>query len=195
MPARAVTNVTVSCTDQPFTLGGTITGLGNNTGLVLVNGGDTLTVAAGRTAFTMPTPVAFGSAYSVTVETGPAGLTCTASNASGTMPASNVTNIVIACSDQSYTVGGTISGLTASGLVLANGSDTLSVSSGASSFMNTNPVQEPMNSLPLYIYTAYTTHEPVAIARGFGAASVLLAMVLALFVVTRLLVRDKGGRR
>ena len=140
MPARAVTNVTVSCTDQPFTLGGTITGLGNNTGLVLVNGGDTLTVAAGRTAFTMPTPVAFGSAYSVTVETGPAGLTCTASNASGTMPASNVTNIVIACSDQSYTVGGTISGLTASGLVLANGSDTLSVSSGASSFTMPTPV-------------------------------------------------------
>ena len=52
-----------------------------------------------------------------------------------------------------------------------------------------------MNSLPLFIYTAYTTHEPVAIARAFGAASVLLAMVLALFVVTRFLVRDKGSRR
>ena len=69
------------------------------------------------------------------------------------------------------------------------------ITSGASSFLTFNPTGEPMNSLPLYIYTAYTTHEPVAIARGFGAASVLLAMVLALFVVTRLLVRDKGGRR
>jgi phosphate transport system permease protein len=69
------------------------------------------------------------------------------------------------------------------------------ITSGASSFLTFNPVGEPMNSLPLYIYTAYTTHEPVAIARAFGAASVLLAMVLALFVVTRFLVREKGNRR
>jgi len=69
------------------------------------------------------------------------------------------------------------------------------ITSGASSFLTFNPTQEPMNSLPLFIYTAYTTHEPIAITRAFGAASVLLAMVLVLFVVTRLLVRDKSGRR
>ena len=69
------------------------------------------------------------------------------------------------------------------------------ICSGASSFLTFNPVGVPMNSLPLYIYTAYTTHEKAALTRGFGAASVLLAMVLALFVVTRLLVRDKGTRR
>ena len=56
------------------------------------------------------------------------------------MPASNVTKIVIACSDQSYTVGGTITGLISGGLVLAHGSDTLSVSSGASSFTMPTPV-------------------------------------------------------
>ena len=32
------------------------------------------------------------------------------------------------------------------------------VTTGASSFFNSNPVSEPMNSLPLYIYTAYQTH-------------------------------------
>jgi phosphate transport system permease protein len=69
------------------------------------------------------------------------------------------------------------------------------ITSGASSFLTFNPTSEPMNSLPLFIYTAYTTHEPVAITRGFGAASVLLAMVLALFVVARLLLRDKSDRR
>jgi phosphate transport system permease protein len=69
------------------------------------------------------------------------------------------------------------------------------ITSGASSFLTVNPTQEPMNSLPLFIFTAYTTHEPIAITRGFGAASVLLAMVLALFVVTRLLLRDKSARR
>jgi uncharacterized repeat protein (TIGR03803 family) len=134
MPASAVTNVAITCTDQPFSLGGTISGLGNNTGLTLTNGSDTLAVAAGSTSFTMPTPVAFGSPYSVAVQTAPAGLICTASNASGTMPASNVASVVIACSDQSYTVGGTISGLASSGMVLVNGSDTLAVKPGASSF-------------------------------------------------------------
>jgi phosphate transport system permease protein len=67
--------------------------------------------------------------------------------------------------------------------------------SGASSFMNYNPTKEPMNSLPLYIYTAYTTHEPLAITRAFGAAAVLMTMVLVLFVVARLVVRDRGTRR
>jgi uncharacterized repeat protein (TIGR03803 family) len=134
MPASAVANVAITCTDQPFSLGGTISGLGNNTGLTLTNGGDTFSVAAGSTSFTMPTAVAFGSPYTVAVQTAPAGLTCTASNASATMPAGNVASVVITCSDQSYTVGGTISGLVSSGLVLVNGSDTLAVKPGASSF-------------------------------------------------------------
>ena len=59
------------------------------------------------------------------------------------------------------------------------------ITSGASSFLTFNPAENPMNSLPLFIYTAYITHEPTAIARAFGAASVLLAMVLLLFVVVR----------
>jgi len=134
MPASAVTNIAITCTDQPFSLGGTISGLGNNAGLTLSNGSDTLSVAAGSTHFTMPTPVAFGSPYSVAVLTAPAGLICTASNASATMPAGNVASVVITCSDQSYSVGGTISGLASRGMVLINGSDTLTVSSGASSF-------------------------------------------------------------
>jgi uncharacterized repeat protein (TIGR03803 family) len=134
MPAGAVTNVTVTCTDQPFSLGGTISGLGNNAGLTLINGGDTLVVAAGSVSFTMPTQVAFGSPYSVAVLTAPTGLTCTAGNPSATMPAGNVTAVIIACSDRSYTVGGTITGLASGGMVLANGSDTLAVKPGASSF-------------------------------------------------------------
>jgi phosphate transport system permease protein len=68
------------------------------------------------------------------------------------------------------------------------------VTSGASSFLNFNPTSEPMNSLPLYIYTAYETHQPQALTRAFGAASVLLAMVLLLFVIARWIVRDKNGR-
>lgn len=67
------------------------------------------------------------------------------------------------------------------------------VTTGATSFFNANPVSEPMTSLPLFIFTAYQTHQPEALKRGFGAASVLLAMVLLLFVVARWIVRDKSG--
>ena len=69
------------------------------------------------------------------------------------------------------------------------------ITSGASSFLTFDPTRNPMNSLPLFIYTAYVTGEPAAIARAFGAASVLLAMVLALFVAIRLLSRNEGVTR
>jgi phosphate transport system permease protein len=69
------------------------------------------------------------------------------------------------------------------------------ITSGASSFLTFNPTENPMNSLPLTIFAAFETGEPTAIARAFGAASVLLAMVLALFVVIRLLARDKATVR
>jgi hypothetical protein len=134
MPASNVSTVVVTCTNQPFNLGGSISGL-TTSGLVLTNGSDTLTVNSGATSFTMPAQVAYGSQYAVTVHAQPTGLTCTVSNGSGTMPAAAVTNVAIVCANQAYAVGGTIIGLTASGLVLANGSDTLTLSSGATSFI------------------------------------------------------------
>jgi phosphate transport system permease protein len=69
------------------------------------------------------------------------------------------------------------------------------ITSGASSFLTFNPTKEPMNSLPLFIYTGVKTGQPLAVDRAFGAASVLLAIVLVLFVTTRLLSRDSSGRR
>jgi phosphate transport system permease protein len=63
--------------------------------------------------------------------------------------------------------------------------------SGASSFFNVNPFVNPMNSLPLFIYTGYLTGEPAAVTRAFGAASVLLVMVLVLFAAIRFISRDK----
>lgn len=69
------------------------------------------------------------------------------------------------------------------------------ICSGASSFLTFSPTSQPMNSLPLFIYTAYTSHEPAALHRAFGAASVLLALVLVLFVATRALLRDRTVRR
>lgn len=69
------------------------------------------------------------------------------------------------------------------------------ITSGASTYLNTNPSKDPMNSLPLFIYTAVKSGEPVATTRAFGAASVLLLIVVILFVTTRILSKDKAVQR
>lgn len=135
MPAHALTDISVTCTDGPFTVGGSITGLGAHSGLVLTNGSDTLPVSPSASLFTMPTSVLSGSSYSVQVLSSPTGLTCSTTNGAGTVGAADVTNIAVTCSYVAYSVGGTISNLNASGLTLANGSDTLNVTSGAGSFV------------------------------------------------------------
>jgi hypothetical protein len=134
MAAANVSSVVVSCTDGPFSLGGSISGLTTG-GLELANGADLLQVNANATSFKMPTEVPYDSAYAVTVHANPTGLTCAVTHGSGTMPAAAVSNVVVVCADQTYPLSGSISGLTASGLVLANGTDTLPVNSGATGFM------------------------------------------------------------
>ncbi len=68
------------------------------------------------------------------------------------------------------------------------------LTSGASTFLNVNPVKNPMNSLPLYIYTAVRSGEPANIARGYGAAALLLVVVLILFLTARFIAREKKVR-
>lgn len=69
------------------------------------------------------------------------------------------------------------------------------ITSGASTFMNVNPFSAPMNSLPLFTFSAVRSGEPLYIARGFGAATVLLVLVIVLFAVMRALARQRGTRR
>src|SRR5260370_20511095 len=111
----------------PFTIGGTVIGL-TGTGLVIEdNGGDDLTISASG-PFTFKTAVAGGGAYKVTVKTQPSNqpLPCSVSNGTGTATA-NVTNVQVTCGN-TFTVGGAVSGLEGSGLVLQdNGGDNLSV--------------------------------------------------------------------
>ena len=129
-----VANVVVTCSDQVYSLGGPISGL-DGSGLVLANGTDTLAANSGASNFTMPTTVAYTSAYAVVVQTQPTGLTCSVSNGRGTMGSAAVNNIAVACSANTYTVGGSISGLTATGLVLLdNGGDALRPNANATQF-------------------------------------------------------------
>ena len=119
-------------TTTDYSISGSITGL-TASGLVLQNNStDDLTVSSGATSFTFTTRTT--GTYSVTVKTQPTGLTCSLTNASGTATA-DVTDIAISCVEQDYSIGGNITGLTGSGLVLQNNStDDLTISSGTTSF-------------------------------------------------------------
>jgi phosphate transport system permease protein len=64
------------------------------------------------------------------------------------------------------------------------------LTAGATNFLNFNPVGSPMMSLPLLAFNYASLPEATMIARGFGAAAVLMI----LFVALVLLVRMIGGR-
>lgn len=75
-------------------------------------------------SFVFTSAIAAGGAYSVTVKTQPTNVwqTCAVSNASGVVGATNVTAITVTCVTNTYAVGGAVSGLAGSGLVLENNS-------------------------------------------------------------------------
>ena len=64
------------------------------------------------------------------------------------------------------------------------------LTAGATNYVNFDPVQGPMMSLPLLAYSLVANPEPNYITRGFGAAAVLLVLVVVLFVIMRAV----GGR-
>ena len=165
-----VTNVQVACSNLPpttFTIGGTISGL-TGTGLVLQNNGGNNLAASASGSFTFSAAVTSGVAYSVTVLTQPAGQSCTVTGGSGTA-STNVTNVQVTCSTTTYTIGGTISGLTASSLVLADGSQTVSPVSGATSFAFPTAVASGSS----YAVTVKTqpSGETCMVTNGSGTAS------------------------
>jgi uncharacterized repeat protein (TIGR03803 family) len=97
MVAIAAAKVAVTCAANIYTVGGAITGL-TASGLVLLdNGGDATAVSANATQFTLHTGVAYGSTYSITVQSQPAGLVCSVSSGTAPMGAADVAGIAIAC--------------------------------------------------------------------------------------------------
>lgn len=93
---RATINIPVNCILQSHAVGGTVSGLTAG-GLVLVNGGGTLSLASGATTFTFANTVTYGQTYGVTVLSNPTGLFCSVANGAGTMQDADVANIAVTC--------------------------------------------------------------------------------------------------
>ncbi|WP_327697148.1 phosphate ABC transporter permease PstA [Streptomyces sp. NBC_00459] len=64
------------------------------------------------------------------------------------------------------------------------------LTAGFTAALNADPTAGPMVSLPLAVFNFVKSPQPEMIARGFGAAAVLMTMVLVLFVIARVI----GGR-
>ena len=113
-----------------FTVGGAVSGLGAGKTVTLQNlGTDDLTVNTNGN-FVFNTRMDRGVAYAVTIKAQPAGQRCTVAQGTGTATA-DVSNVQVRCENlaaATFTVGGAVSGLSGSGLVLQNnGRDDLGV--------------------------------------------------------------------
>jgi formylglycine-generating enzyme required for sulfatase activity len=132
-----VSNILIICSTINYKIGGTITGLSGDV-LVLQNmGSDNLDIYT-EGEFTFSTSVPDLSDYNVTVLTQPSipNQTCTVSSGNGKVSGSDITDVLVECTTNTYTVSGNITGLCGSGLVLQNnsGNDLLVTYNGAFTF-------------------------------------------------------------
>jgi hypothetical protein len=109
-----------------FPVGGTVQKL-KYTGLVLTtNGMDVAVNPAGTSGadvtYTFPKSLEYGTIYDITVKSNPLHQQCSVVNGKDSAGRFAVIDVIVGCIDNAYSIGGTISGLTADGLVLANGS-------------------------------------------------------------------------
>jgi hypothetical protein len=151
------------------TVGGNVTGLSGGTQLLLENNGtDEISITTSG-AFNFDQQINSGSAYNVTVVSPqPIGETCTVTNGSGTVGSANVTNVAVTCvAAKSFTIGGTLSGLSTSTSVtlLDNGTDSLTRSANGGFTFTT-----PIASGSTYSVTVGTepTGETCTVTNGSG---------------------------
>jgi large repetitive protein len=143
--AADVTTIGVRC-QVVYTIGGTISGL-TGAGLVLRNGDATLSIQANATTFQFPQTFTTGQTYSVSVATNPSTptQTCSVASGDGTIGNTNVTNIAVTCTTNSYSISGAVSGLLGFDLQLQNnGGDTITImGNGAFTFPSVVPSGQP----------------------------------------------------
>jgi uncharacterized repeat protein (TIGR03803 family) len=180
-----------------FTVGGSISGL-TGTGLVLAdNGADRVTAAAGATSFVFSGTVASGGAYAVSVATQPVGQTCTVGSGSG-MANANVTTVVVTCVTNTFSLGGTITGLaSAASVTLIDNTSSNSVTipgSGSGVFSFPQPV--PYNGSYHVSVGMQPPAQTCTVSNGSGSAvvSAISNVSVACAAATEKLLHSFAGR-
>jgi hypothetical protein len=136
--SAAITDVTVTCATNKYTVGGSVVGLAGSNMVLQNKAGDDLMLAGPAASFVFATAIDSGTNFAVTIKTQPSAptQTCSVVAGTGTVVNANVSTVTINCSTNSYVVGGTVTGLFGSGLVLQNngGGDIPLAGSGSFSF-------------------------------------------------------------
>jgi hypothetical protein len=122
-----VSDVAVTCATGQFSIRGTVSGL-TGSGLVLQNNGGNNLPIAGDGPFAFVNKLIDGATYAVVVRTQPSGQNCVVRNSTGAIQGADATNIEVACTSNGFSIGGAVTGLAGSGLVLQlNGGNDLSI--------------------------------------------------------------------
>jgi hypothetical protein len=87
-----------------------------------------------------PTLLATDASFNITLKTVPDNVQCTVNNGSGKINYFTQLQATVSCFNTPYDLGGTVTGLTSGVLVLANGSATVSLPAGTSSWKFTGQV-------------------------------------------------------
>lgn len=130
-----VNEISIDCVTTTYTISGHITGL-TGSGLILENNNADLSMVSGPN-FTFATAIEDGSDYSVTINTQPTNQLCNVFNGSGKVSGFDISNVEITCttSTNAYKIGGSVTGLTGTGLILLNNnSESLAVSGAGFTF-------------------------------------------------------------
>jgi hypothetical protein len=94
-----ITNLTVTCVTESYSIGGNLSGLEPGNSIALKNNNGTSLILTANDPFTFPDELDDGEDYNVTIFTQPDSpvQSCAATNASGTLSGQNITNVTITC--------------------------------------------------------------------------------------------------
>jgi hypothetical protein len=185
-----IQDVRITCATRSYLLGGSVTGLQGGS-VVLRNGSDTVEVQSDG-VFTFPTRIASNGTYEVSVQRQPETppQTCSLDAPSGRVTNADVNSLVVRCSIRTFTVGGRVTGLAGTGLVLQNnGADDLAVSADGEFTFNApvasgQPYSVTVLSSPTSPTQACTVTNPSGTVTTSNVTSVTIDCVRTEFTIS-----------
>jgi hypothetical protein len=146
---------------QQFTVQGSVSSL-NNSGLILGNGGEQLSVPSGASSFAFTKQISYGTDYNITIIKQPDHMTCAVSGATGSAGYNVAIQALVSCTQNSYSLGGQYSGITpaadgtARTVTLLNGSTggTAVLSSGVAATSTTASTLTPSGDFTFGTFVA-----------------------------------------
>lgn len=117
----------------PYSVSGTVTGVSGQ-GLLLSDVGGAAVFVAADGSFVLDSAFADGAAYDLDAAPDPsaAPTKCTVTRGRGTIQGASVADVAIACTPATFTVGGTLSGVTGIGLVLESRGEAITLAKDGS---------------------------------------------------------------